>query len=463
MQSFVETSREEPVKEGVSRRVHSFEEIYQFFTNRQVARQAERCVQCGDPFCTTNGCPLNNFIPQWLEAIAEKDLEKAFLLSNETSPFPEILGRVCPHNRVCEGACTLDDGYGAITIGPIEASITDLGFRAGYRLPFPGITSGKRVAVVGSGPAGFSCAHFLLRAGIGVDMYERAERPGGLLTYGIPGFKLDKGIVEHRFALLEQAGLRLHLGQALGRELAIDRLIDEYDAIFLGIGATAGKRPGLENEDQPHVFMALDFLTNVQRRINGESWTEHFSVLGKRVAVIGGGDTAMDCLRTAIREGAETVTCLYRRDEANMPGSEKEYRNAIEEGAVFLFNVTPKRIDLNDDGLVAGVDLLRTRLGEKGPDGRQSVEEIPGSEHCVSAEVVILALGFDLEGNGFLEQAGIETSRWGTIVVDPVTGRSSHEKIYAGGDCYRGADLVVTAAADGRRAALAIMDQLLGG
>ncbi len=171
----------------------------------------------------------------------------------------------------------------------------------------------------------------------------------------------------------------------------------------------------------------------------------------------------MDCLRTAIREGAETVTCLYRRDEANMPGSEKEYRNAIEEGAVFLFNVTPKRIDLNDDGLVAGVDLLRTRLGEKGPDGRQSVEEIPGSEHCVSAEVVILALGFDLEGNGFLEQAGIETSRWGTIVVDPVTGRSSHEKIYAGGDCYRGADLVVTAAADGRRAALAIMDQLLGG
>lgn len=207
MQSFTVTNREDPSKEDVSRRLKNFEEIYRFFNDRKVASQAERCVQCGDPFCTTIGCPLGNYIPQWLEAIAEKDLKKAFLLSNESSPFPEILGRVCPHNYLCEGACTLDDGYGAITIGPIEASITDLAFEAGYTLPFPGITTDKKVAVIGSGPAGMSCAHFLLRAGIKVDMFERADIPGGLLAYGIPGFKLEKKTVTHRFEILKQAGL----------------------------------------------------------------------------------------------------------------------------------------------------------------------------------------------------------------------------------------------------------------
>ena len=241
MQGFIETHRLDPEKEDVSRRLRSFDEIYRFFNKRAVARQAERCIQCGDPFCTSIGCPLGNHIPQWLEAIAEKDLEKAFLLSNETSPFPEILGRVCPHNRLCEGACTLDDGYGAISIGPIEASITDLAFKAGHRLPFPGITRKDKVAVVGSGPAGMSCAHFLLRAGIGVDMLERAELPGGLLTYGIPGFKLGKDIVRRRFAILKQAGLTLHLNSAVGEHIAMSELTDKYAAVFLGLGATQGK------------------------------------------------------------------------------------------------------------------------------------------------------------------------------------------------------------------------------
>jgi len=461
MQSFVHTQREEPEKLEVPARIHTFDEIYRFFNKKEVARQAERCVQCGDPFCSTVGCPLQNLIPQWLEAIAAKDLKKAFLLSNETSPYPEVLGRVCPHTHVCEGACTLDDGYGAITIGAIEASITDLAFEAGLTIPFPGITSDKKVAVVGSGPAGLSCAHFLLRAGIGVDMFESAENPGGLLAYGIPGFKLDKKIIKRRFDMLQKAGLKLHLGQKVGKDVLFADLVQKYDAIFLGLGAIAGKRAGVENEDQPHVFMAMDFLTNVQRRINGQPWSEHFSVLGKRVAVIGGGDTAMDCLRTAIREGAETITCLYRRDEGNMPGSVKEYRNAIEEGAVFMFREVPTRIVLNDEGLVAGVDLLRTRLGEPGLDGRQSVEEIPGSEHCVPADVVILALGFDMESLRFLHEAGVETGSWGQVLIDPSTGRTANPRIFAGGDCYRGADLVVTAAADGRRAALTIMEQLL--
>ncbi|PLY03250.1 MAG: glutamate synthase small subunit [Desulfuromonas sp.] len=462
MQGFIDTHRLDPDKEDVSKRLRHFEEIYRFYTSRIVARQSERCVQCGDPFCTTIGCPLNNAIPQWLEAIAERDLEKAFLLSNETSPFPEILGRVCPHNRLCEGACTLDDGYGAITIGPIEASISDLAFKAGLRLPFPGVTGKKKVAVVGSGPAGMSCAHFLLRAGIKVDMYERAELPGGLLTYGIPGFKLEKETIRRRFAILRDAGMSLNLGVEIGHDVEMDKLLKDYDAIFLGVGATNGKRSNIPGEDHEQVYLAMDFLTNVQRRLYGQSWMERFSVLGKRVIVVGGGDTAMDCVRTAVREGAESVTCLYRRDEGNMPGSRKEYLNAVEEGVVFMFQETPVKIDIDANNHVVGVDALRTELGAPDDDGRRKVSEIAGSEHCVPADVVIMALGFDMEGLPFVADSGVKLGDWGEIVIDPKSCRTSHPKVFAGGDCQRGADLVVTAAADGRLAALEIMQELLG-
>ncbi len=461
MQGFVETSREEPLKEDVNKRLLNFEEIYQFFNNRVVARQAERCVQCGDPFCTVVGCPLHNYIPQWLEAIAEKDLEKAFLLCNETSPFPEILGRVCPHNRLCEGACTLDDGYGAITIGAIEASITDLAFRAGYKLPFPGLTTGKKVAVVGSGPAGMSCAHFLLRAGIEVEMFERSDMPGGLLAYGIPGFKLDKSTVSHRFEILQQAGMTLHLNTGIGVDLPLKQLTTEFDAVFLGLGATNGKRAGISNEDHHQVFLAMEFLTNIQRRLAGKSWMERFAVLGKRVVVVGGGDTAMDCVRTAIREGAESVTCLYRRDAANMPGSTKEFHNATEEGITFMFNEAPKQVVLDDKGGLVGIDVIRTCLGDRDESGRQRIEEISDSEHCVPADVIIMALGFDQEPHPFLKQEGIEQEEWGNIKVNN-QGRTSHAKIFAGGDCHLGADLAVTAAAEGRKSAFGIMTQLLG-
>jgi len=427
-----------------------------------VARQAERCVQCGDPFCTTIGCPLQNYIPQWLEAIAEKDLHKAFLLSNESSPFPEILGRICPHNRLCEGACTLDDGYGAISIGPIEASITDLAFAAGYTLPFPGVTTGKQVAVIGSGPAGMSCAHFLLRAGIGVEMFERDDLPGGLLAYGIPGFKLDKRTVTHRFEILQAAGMKLHLDTEIGQALPFAKLVDQHDAVFVGVGATNGKRAGIPNEDHAHCFLAMEFLTNVQRRLGDRTWMERFGVLGKRVVVVGGGDTAMDCVRTAVREGAQSVTCLYRRDAANMPGSHKEYHNAVEEGVTFLFQATPQQLVVDERDTLVGVDAIRTVLGAPDAGGRQRVEELPGSEHCVPADVVIMALGFDVAGLPWLAEEGIKLGPWGELLIDPSTGRTSHPKVYAGGDCQRGADLVVTAAADGRRAALAIMEALLG-
>lgn len=460
MQSFVETNRHEPEKFEVNERLRTFDEIYRFFNNRQVRQQAERCVQCGDPFCTTIGCPLQNHIPQWLEAISDRDLERAFQLSNESSPFPEILGRICPQGRLCEGACTLDDGYGAITIGAIEASITDLAFNAGLELPFPGIRHQQKVAVVGSGPAGMSCAHFLLRAGIEVEMYERAEHPGGLLTYGIPGFKLDKSIVERRFVIMRKAGLNLHLQQEIGKDIGLRELSETHDAVFLGLGAIHGRQAGIEGEKQEQVFLAMEYLTEKQRQLFGQHRDKKYDVREKRVLVIGGGDTAMDCLRTAMRDGARSVICLYRRDEANMPGSRKEYVNAVEEGVEFCFNTAPQKIEPASDGQLT-VDLLKTRMGERDADGRQRVEIIPDSEHCMAADVIILALGFDVAELAGLDEAKVATNKWGEYRIDPLTGRTSNPKIYAGGDCFRGADLAVTAAADGRKAALAIMRNLL--
>ena len=460
MQNFVNSGRRDPEKIEAPERLQNFDEIYRLFDKKLVRRQAERCVQCGDPFCTTIGCPLQNHIPQWLEAIANRDLERAFALSNESSPFPEILGRVCPQGHLCEGACTLDDGHGAITIGAIEASITDLGFEAGLKLPFPGIRHDKKVAVVGSGPAGISCAHFLLRAGIGVEMYERADRPGGLLTYGIPGFKLDKHIVERRFKLLRRAGLKLHLQRSVGEDISLADLLDGHDAVFIGIGATKGKK-GVAGEELPQVMPAMEYLTVKQHQLFGKEAAADYDMKDKRVVVIGGGDTAMDCLRTAMRDGAESVSCIYRRDVDNMPGSRKEYFNALEEGVEFCFNISPRRIYQKKDGSLC-IEVEKTRMGRAGEDGRHRVEILPDTTHCVPADVVILALGFDLEAMPGLLEAGVECNKWGELQIDPASGVTANPKIYAGGDCFRGADLVVTAAADGRRAALAIMSKLLG-
>lgn len=460
MQNFVNTNRQEPEKENAALRVRGFDEIYRYYNPAQAAAQAGRCIQCGDPFCSAIGCPLGNAIPQWLEAIAGRDLEKAFLLANETSPFPEILGRICPHSHLCEGACTLNDGYGAITIGAVEASLTDLGFAAGLDIPFPGVIRREKVAVIGSGPAGISCAHFLLRAGIGVDMFERNGEPGGLLAIGIPNFKLDKRLVRHRFKLLQNAGLNLRLNCEVGRDISFEALLADYDALFLGLGATGGRLPRLNHERHGQVFLAMEFLAAVQQRESGGKLERRFDVRGKRVVVLGGGDTAMDCVRTSIREGAETVTCVYRRDEANMPGSVKEYHNAIEEGVEFFFHRAPKQIIVDGDGRLTGVEVLQTCLAEPDAGGRRQVTEVPCSEHCVIADVLILALGFDVEDYPFLATAGIATHQR-LLAIDRASGRTSHARIFAGGDCHRGAHLAVTAAADGKRAALAIIAQLL--
>jgi len=291
-------------------------------------------------------------------------------------------------------------------------------------------------------------------------MYERADRPGGLLTYGIPGFKLSKSLVAHRFKLLQKAGLKLHLNHDVGRDGELSDLIAANDAVFIGVGATGGRKAGFPGEELPDVVLAMDYLVEKQQQLFGEKASDTSLVTDKRVVVIGGGDTAMDCLRTAIRDGATEVTCLYRRDEANMPGSAKEYQNAIEEGVEFCFNISPREI--RHEAGVLCIEVEKTRLGEKAADGRQRVEIIPETAHCIPADVVILALGFDVASLEGLEAAGIETDQWGQLQIDSTSGITSNPKIYSGGDCHRGADFVVTAAADGRRAALAMMRELLG-
>ena len=460
MREYLTTERVDPSKRLVVERTKDFGEIYEVFDKDDAANQSERCIQCGDPFCL-NKCPLHNYIPQWLKSIAEKDLEFAFKLSNEPSPFPEVMGRVCPHDRLCEGDCTLNDGHGAITIGSIETHITEEGFKAGLTPDFPGVTSDKKVAIIGSGPAGLSAATYLLRSGVGVTMYERADRAGGLLTYGIPNFKLDKKVVERRVKLLEDAGMKLVLNCEVGKDTTFEEIANKHDAMFIGVGATKAKSAGLAGEQASNVYAAMDYLTNIQKKNFKTSYEKKFDFKDQNVVVIGGGDTAMDCLRTAKREGAKSVTCLYRRDELNMPGSKKEYKNAMEEGVDFTFLASPKEIILDESGNAIAVEYVKTTLGAKGEDGRQRMEIVKGSETRVNADVVIMSLGFDPVVPSFLAENGIETNSWGGIIIDEETHETSTAGIYAGGDCYRGADLVVTAAFDGREAARSIAESLL--
>ena len=460
MREFLTVDRIEPNKRLVVERTKDFGEIYDLFDRNDAASQSDRCIQCGDPFCL-NKCPLHNYIPQWLKSISEKDLEFAFKLSNEPSPFPEVMGRVCPHDRLCEGDCTLNDGHGAITIGSVETHITEEGFKQGFKPDFPGITTDKKVAVIGSGPAGLSVATYLLRSGIAVTMYESSDRAGGLLTYGIPNFKLDKKIVERRVKLLEEAGLKLILNCEVGKDTAFEDIANSHDAMFIGVGATKAKKAGLAGEQASNVYDAMDYLTQIQKKNFKQSYEKKFDFKDLNVVVIGGGDTAMDCLRTAKREGAKSVTCLYRRDAHNMPGSQKEYKNAMEEGVDFTFFASPKEIVLNESGHAIAVEVIKTNLGAKDESGRQKMEEIKGSEFRVNADVIILSLGFDPVVPSFLAENGIDTNSWGGIIINEETHETTTSGIYAGGDCYRGADLVVTAAYDGREAARSISNSLL--
>ena len=458
MLNLTKFERVNPEKRDVLQRLKDFDEVYQVFSKQRATEQADRCMQCGDPYCHT-GCPLGNYIPAWLKQTATKNPELAFALSNETSPFPEILGRICPQDVLCEGACSLNTGHGAVSIGAVETFVSESAFENGVKPPFTAKSNGKRVAVIGSGPSGISAATFLLRKGFEVEMFERADRAGGLLMYGIPGFKLDKTTVDRRINWLLEAGMKLHTNCEIGKDKAISDLEKEFDAIYLAIGATASNKVKVDGEDSSNVYFAIEFLTGIQKRNLGTKNVNYIDVKDKRVVVIGGGDTAMDCVRTSVREGAETVKCLYRRDEANMPGSKKEVVNAKEEGVEFVFNVSPKSIKTSN-GLATGVELLETMMSEPDASGRQKVVIKDGSEFVEEADVVILALGFSPEVPAFLKELNVETNSWGGVVIDS-SYKTSNKKVYAGGDCRRGAHLAVTAAVDGREAAKAIVKDLL--
>lgn len=458
MLNFTKFERVNPEKRDVLQRLKDYKEVYQVFTKHRAIEQADRCMQCGDPYCHT-GCPLGNYIPAWLKQTATKNPELAFALSNQTSPFPEILGRICPQDVLCEGACSLNTGHGAISIGAIETYISENAFEKGIKPEFKAQKNGKKVAIIGSGPSGISAATFLLRRGFEVEMFERANRAGGLLMYGIPGFKLNKETVTRRINWLMEAGMKLHLNCEIGKDKKVSDLEEEFDAIYLGIGATSSNKVNIEGENASNVHFAIDFLTGIQKRNLGDKNVECINVEDKRVVVIGGGDTAMDCVRTSVREGAQTVKCLYRRDEVNMPGSKKEVVNAKEEGVEFVFNVSPKSIKVKDNSVFA-VELLETSMSEPDGSGRQKVVVNQGSEYLEEADVVILALGFSPEAPTFLKELNVETNSWGAVVVNSEF-KTSNKKVYAGGDCQRGAHLAVTAAADGREAAKAIIKDLL--
>jgi glutamate synthase (NADPH/NADH) small chain len=459
MQKFFDLERIEARKRSGGERIKDFDEIYEVFSVDKAADQSQRCIQCGDPYCH-NKCPLHNLIPHWLKATAKQDLPLAFALSNEPSPFPEVLGKICPHDRLCEGDCTLNDGHGAITIGSVETFINEKAFEEGLKPIFDAPKQDKKVAIIGAGPAGISAATFLLREGIQVELFDKQARAGGLLTYGIPGFKLDKTDIERRTGFLKEAGAIFNQNCEIGKDISFEELTEKFDAIFIGVGATQGRKSTIKGSDAKDSYLAMEFLKAIQQKNFNEEYDTNIDVKNKRVVVIGGGDTAMDCVRSSLREKASSVYCAYRRDAHNMPGSKKEFINAREEGVDFEFNSSPKEVLVDENGNIIGIRMIRTKLGEADETGRQRVQEVKGSEFIMDADVIIFALGFTPIKYNFLEKNGIELDKWNGIIVDK-NYETSKSGIYAGGDCHRGADLVVTAALDGREAAKAIAKKIL--
>ncbi|WP_108651106.1 FAD-dependent oxidoreductase [Dongshaea marina] len=452
---FINVPRAEPNKTPLHQRKSEHIEIYQEFTLSQAQQQAERCLDCGNPYCSWK-CPLHNYIPRWLTLVAEGQIEAAASLSHQTNPLPEICGRVCPQEKLCEGACTLNDGFGAVTIGHLERFITDAALEGGWKpepLVTKGMTAGK-VAVIGAGPAGLSCAERLARSGVQVRVYDRHPEIGGLLTFGLPSFKLEKDLLVRRRELLEAMGVEFVLNTEVD-EAGYQKILSDYDAVFLGLGAQTPLDARLENQQLAGVYQALDYLIASNRDQLGYSEQPAIDLSGQRVLVLGGGDTAMDCVRTAIRQGAVEVRCAYRRDQANMPGSQKEVKHAIEEGAQFLWQRQPLGIECDDKGRLTGVRMAQTELAAPDASGRQSVRQVEGSEHLLEADAVIISFGFIPKLPEFMGQSGLESNAWGGLCLEQgvYPQQSSLAKVFAGGDLTRGADLVVTAVADGLQAA----------
>ncbi|WP_462151628.1 FAD-dependent oxidoreductase [Pseudoalteromonas xiamenensis] len=462
---FIDVQRVDPRKKPISTRKQSFVEIYEPFSDNQVNSQADRCLDCGNPYCEWK-CPVHNFIPQWLKLVRTGRLFEAAELSHRTNSLPEVCGRVCPQDRLCEGSCTLNEEFGAVTIGNIEKYITDTAFAAGWKPDLSYVVwTDKKVAIIGAGPAGLGCADILVRNGVKPVVFDRNPEIGGLLTFGIPAFKLEKSVMAKRREIFTEMGVEFKLNTEVGKDISMDQLLAEYDAVFVGVGTYKSMRGGLENEGAEGVYDALPFLIGNTNHLMGYNMADnpYINVANKRVVVLGGGDTAMDCVRTSIRQGAANVICAYRRDEANMPGSQREVKNAKEEGVDFQFNLQPKGVVLDEQGKVSGVKMVRTQLGAPDSKGRQRAEEVPNSEYVVPADVVIMAFGFQPHDLSWLQKYDVTVNEWGGIIAPErgtYTHQTSNPKIFAGGDAVRGSDLVVTAIFEGRNAAEGILEYL---
>jgi glutamate synthase (NADPH/NADH) small chain len=460
---FLDIPRADPAKVPVEQRVTEFKEIYSQFSADGASQQAGRCLACGNPFCEWK-CPVHNYIPNWLKLIQEGNLFEAAELSHKTNSLPEMCGRICPQDRLCEGACTLNDGLGAVTIGSIEKYITDEAFKQGWTPDMSNVkATGKRVAIIGAGPAGLGCADILTRNGVKPVVFDRYARIGGLLTFGIPPFKLEKEVVEKRREVMEGMGVEFRLGVDVGKDVSLDQLLAEYDAVFMGMGTYRYVKGGFPGEDLPGVYEALPYLiANINHELRlPDSAEQLVSMKGRRVVVLGGGDTGMDCIRTAIRQGAESVTCTYRRDEQNMPGSRRDYKNSKEEGAEFIFNAQP--IELVGTDSVEGVKIVQTRLGKPDARGRRVPEPIPGSEQVIAADAVIIAFGFLPSPPRWFDKHEVKLHTNGRVRVSAAKDtpfQTTNPKIFAGGDMVRGSDLVVTAVFEGREAAKGILKYL---
>ena len=464
MLKFVTLKKEMPEKRPADQRAQDFAEIYREFADAKAAEQASRCSQCGVPYCQSH-CPLHNNIPDWLRMTAEGRLQEAYEISQATNTFPEICGRICPQDRLCEGNCVIEQsGHGTVTIGSVEKYITDTAWEEGWVKPIqPAVERPESVGIIGAGPGGLAAADVLRRRGVQVTVYDRYDRAGGLLTYGIPGFKLEKPVVMQRIEQLEAGGVQFVLNCTVGKDLTFDAIRGQHDAVLIATGVYKVREIEAPGSGAAGIVKALDYLTASNRKSFGDEVPEfdsgELNAEGKRVVVIGGGDTAMDCVRTAIRQGATSVKCLYRRDKANMPGSQREVQNAEEEGVEFVWLSAPN--GFSGGTSVEGVMVQRMRLGAPDASGRQSPEVIEGADYVEPADLVIQALGFEPEALPTLWGVpDLAVTRWGTIRADFRSHATSLPGVYAVGDIVRGASLVVWAIRDGREAAESMLTYL---
>ncbi|WP_187429111.1 Glutamate synthase [NADPH] small chain [Roseobacter fucihabitans] len=460
MLKFVTVERDMPEKRTADMRREDFNEIYAEYAEAKAKEQSSRCSQCGVPYCQSH-CPLHNNIPDWLRLTAEGRLREAYEVSQATNTFPEICGRICPQDRLCEGNCVIEkSGHGTVTIGAVEKYITDTAFDQGWVLPIaPTQERAETVGIIGAGPGGLAAADVLRRAGVQVTVYDSHDRAGGLLTYGIPGFKLEKDIVMRRNAQFEEGGVKFELNTTVGKDISFADIRAQHDAVIIATGVYKSREIEAPGVGGKGLVRAIDFLTASNRKSFGDTVPEfdsgELNAEGKRVVVIGGGDTAMDCVRTSVRQGATSVKCLYRRDRANMPGSQREVQNAEEEGVVFEWLCAPKGF-VGDP--VTGVMVQKMRLGAPDATGRQAPEVIEGADYVEGADIVIMALGFEPEALPTLwDQPDLPVTRWGTIKAEFTSGATDLEGVYAVGDIVRGASLVVWAIRDGRDCAEAIL------